>query len=105
MALHSLAEVFSALTNLPVEPRTTPADARRIIRTNIRARFTLIEPVEHHYSAAIAACEKHSLRGGVIYDALLIECARAARCGRIYTFNTRDFLRIAPELSGRIVSP
>jgi hypothetical protein len=33
------------------------------------------------------------------------ECARNAETDRIYTFNTRDFLRLAPDLADRIAAP
>jgi predicted nucleic acid-binding protein len=43
--------------------------------------------------------------GGIVYDALLIECARAVRADRIYTFNRSRFLQLAPDLDDRIMTP
>jgi len=43
--------------------------------------------------------------GGKVYDALLIECARAAACDRIYTFNRTDFERLAPDLQRAVAVP
>jgi hypothetical protein len=51
------------------------------------------------------ACVGRGLGGGKVYDALLIECARISRADRIYTFNLRDFRRLAPDLTDRISAP
>jgi predicted nucleic acid-binding protein len=57
------------------------------------------------YLKAVDSCVRRSLAGGKVYDALLAECARKARCKRLYTFNVEDFRLIAPDLAGVIVSP
>ena len=43
--------------------------------------------------------------GGMIYDALLLACARKAAAKRIYTLNVNDFRQAAPDLSERIMAP
>jgi predicted nucleic acid-binding protein len=43
--------------------------------------------------------------GGLVYDALHLAAATGNRCKRIYTFNLRHFLQIAPELQEVICSP
>jgi predicted nucleic acid-binding protein len=45
------------------------------------------------------------LSGGIIYDALLMSCARKADAERIYTWNERHFRLVAPDLADRIVTP
>ena len=40
-----------------------------------------------------------------MYDALLLECARATDAERIYTFNLGDFRRLAPDLAERMAAP
>jgi predicted nucleic acid-binding protein len=41
----------------------------------------------------------------MIYDALLLACARKAAAERIYTWNERHFKLVAPDLAERIVAP
>jgi predicted nucleic acid-binding protein len=41
----------------------------------------------------------------MIYDALLLACARKANADRIYTWNLRHFRALAPDLAERIVAP
>ena len=42
MGLHSIAEVFAALTRLPVRPRIHPVEAARIITDNILRHFEVV---------------------------------------------------------------
>jgi len=105
ISCHSLAETFSALTSLPLAPRILPAEAEMIIGANIRPHFRAHAVTDGMYERAIQACVRYSLPGGKVYDALLIECARAAVCDRLYTFNVADFRRLAPELADRISAP
>jgi predicted nucleic acid-binding protein len=104
-ARHSLAEVFSALTTMPVRPRISPADAASMIERNITGALKCVSSTATHYARALARCVATGHSGGVIYDALLLECARSCRAERIYTFNTRHFLALAPDLGSRIVAP
>jgi len=39
MGLHSVAELFAALTRLPVQPRIHPVEAARIVTDNILPHF------------------------------------------------------------------
>jgi hypothetical protein len=41
----------------------------------------------------------------MVVDALLLECARKAGLERVYTFNTRHFQALAPELAGIVCAP
>jgi predicted nucleic acid-binding protein len=45
------------------------------------------------------------LPGGIIYDALLMACARKVNSERIYTWNEKHFRMVAPDLANRIVVP
>ena len=105
ISAHSVGEMYSALTNLPLLPRILPAEAERIIRTNVKAHFRCQPVTTAMYEAAIDVCVRQSFAGGKVYDALLLECARKAECKRLYTFNVRDFRRLAPDLADRIVAP
>jgi len=105
ISAHSLAEAFSALTSVPVMPRILPSEARDIVARNFQRHFQLIAVVPEMYARAIETCVGRGLGGGKVYDALLIECARASNADRILTFNVADFRRLAPDLVGRIAAP
>jgi predicted nucleic acid-binding protein len=105
ISAHSLAEVFSALTSVPLVPRILPSEARTIIATNIRRHFQLVALTVEMCEWAVGACVGRGLGTGKVYDALLIECARDSKAERIYTFNLQDFRRLAPDLIDRLVAP
>ncbi|HMP73019.1 MAG TPA: PIN domain-containing protein [Kiritimatiellia bacterium] len=102
---HSLAEVFSALTSIPVQPRITPSEASSMIRQNIQASFKLLCPSTATHEKAVEACVSRGLFGGIVYDALLIETARSGAFDRIYTFNIKHYRSLAPDLIDRIAAP
>ena len=90
---------------LPVQPRILPSEAASIIDANV-IRFFQLEPVTPAmYERAVATCAQRGLPGDKVYDALLIECARAAACDRIYTFIRTDFERLAPDLHRVVAAP
>lgn len=105
MSVHSIAEMYAALTRLPVEPRISPADAARIIVDNILAHFEMVTIGKKNYLETLRMVGEGGWAGAKIYDALLIDCA--ARCGadRIYTFNLADFRNLAPNLEEKICAP
>ena len=57
------------------------------------------------YLEAIDSISARGLAGGIVYDALLLACARKVKADRIYTWNLRHFRAIAPDLAERIVTP
>jgi len=105
ISAHSLAELFSALTSVPVTPRILPSEARAIIATNIQRHFQLVAVTPEMYERALDVCVGRGLGGGKVYDALLLECARQSKADRIYTLNLHDFRRLAPDLMDRITAP
>lgn len=105
ISTHSVAETFSALTSLPLAPRILPLEAQQIVATNVLRHFALVTVSAKMYARAVSACVSRSLGGGAVYDALLLECARVAKSARIYTFNTKDFMALAPDLAARIQAP
>ena len=105
ISAHSAAEIWSVLTRLPVLPRINPAEARLILETNVLKYFNLIVATPDMYAKAVSACVEHCMQGGAVYDALLLECARVSDADRVYTFNLRDFRRLAPDLGARLCAP
>lgn len=102
---HSLAEMFSALTSVPVTPRILPSEARAIVATNVQRHFRFVDVTVAMYERAMEICVGRGLGGGRVYDALLIECARLAEAERMYTFNLQNFRRLAPDLTDRLAAP
>lgn len=105
MSIDSIAEVYAALTRLPVRPRIQPAEAARIITDNILPHFETVPVGKKDYIAALRLVGDGGWSGAKIYDALLIGCAARSGAERIYTFNLVDFQQLAPNLQEKICAP
>jgi len=105
MSVHSIAEMYAALTRLPVQPRIHPAEAARIITDNILPHFEMVPAGKRDYTEALRLVGNGGWGGAKIYDALLIGCATRSGAERIYTFNLMDFRQLAPNLEEKICAP
>ncbi len=103
-SLHSLAETYNTVTNLPVRPLVLPEHVFLFLE-ELPARLTLVGLDETEYISTIRDVVQRKLRGGLIYDALLLACARKWGAKTIYTWNVNHFKEIAPDLGNRIQTP
>jgi predicted nucleic acid-binding protein len=106
MGQHSIAEVFAALTRLPVQPRIHPVEAARIVTENILPYFEVVSLGKEGYLEALNTMASGGWVGAKIYAALLLHCAASCAVERIYTFNLGDFRQLAPAgLQEKICAP
>ena len=103
-AAHSLAEVYSILSGRPLPLKMPPAIAWQIVH-HTSERFKVVTLTTTEYLTAIEALTKLGHSGGMIYDALLLACARKVQATRIYTLNVKHFRQVAPDLADRIFEP
>jgi predicted nucleic acid-binding protein len=103
-ALHSLAEVYSVMSALPVRPVIPPEQVVLFVE-EIRERCTLIALDEAEYAETIRTLAGQGVAGGRVYDALLLRCAAKAKAETIYTWNLKHFQARAPKLAPRIRTP
>ncbi len=101
---HSLAEAYNNLTNKSRGYGIPPADAARIIQHATRD-FNVIALTPTETLQTLDDASLHGIIGAMIYDALLLACARKANAKIIYTSNVKHFRRIAPDLAAIIVEP
>lgn len=106
ISAHSIAEVYAALTRLPVEPRIHPVEAARIVTDNLLPHFEVVLLVKSDYLEAMDVVKDGGWSGAKIYDALLLRCAVESKVDRVYTFNLADFQCLAPlSLRDKICAP
>ena len=104
--MHSIAEVFAALTRLPVRPRIHPTEAARIVTENILPNFQVMPLGQDDYMEALKTMASGGWSGAKIDDALLLGCASRCAVERIYTFHLGDFRQLAPAgLQKKICAP
>jgi predicted nucleic acid-binding protein len=103
-AAHTLAELYASLTGMRPPNRLQP-DRATLIVEQCRTNLECIALTSEEVFQAIQRTAALKLPGGIIYDALLLACARKVQAERIYTWNARHFQMAAPDLAGRIVTP
>lgn len=103
-AAHSLAEVYSAMTRLPVKPIIPPDQALLFVQ-KIVERFTVVALDSDEYFETIQDLAARGLGRSLVYDALIVRSARKAAVEHIFTWDVDDFRRIAPDLAERIRTP
>jgi len=92
--VHVLLESFAVLTRMPV--RLSPADAQRLLEGSF---YETAEIAGLSSGAAWTTIQDLSLRdmgGGIAYDAAIARTAFDAGASVLLTWNTKDFLRVAP---------
>lgn len=101
---HTLAELYSTLTSVPLKPMIAPEQAMLFIK-DVGSRLTLVTLDEAEYFATIERVAERRISGGRVYDALLLQCAEKAKADTIYTWNLKHFQHLAPDIASRIRTP
>ncbi len=105
VAAHTIAELYSVLSTLPVRPRIAPSVARQLIRQSIEASATLVALSPADYRAVVNDLSERGLSGGVVYDALIARAAQKARVDQLVTLDPDDFRRAWPPVKEIVVLP
>ena len=103
-AAHSLAEVFSIMTRLPVKPAVPPEQAWLFV-DDICKRLTIVALHANEYLSTIRALAERGLGRSLVYDALIARSAQKSKADALYTWDVVDFQRIAPQLADRVRTP
>jgi predicted nucleic acid-binding protein len=102
-ALHTVAEVYTTLTGLPVRPRITGPEGVAIVK-QIRERLTLVSLSEQEYVATLESSSP-TVVGNAAYDALIASCAVKAGARILLTWNIKHFMRLGPDVARIVKTP
>ena len=105
MSAHSLAELYTTLTNYPIKPRISPQEVQQLIQQNVLDVFEVITLSKEDYMSFINHLSESGIIGGIIYDALILKAAIKANVDRVITLNEKDFKRVYPDFADKIMSP
>lgn len=105
VSVHSLIEVYSVITRLPLSPKISTDLALKLIKENILNSFKLIDYSSKDYIDLLASLEKDNISGGASYDGLILWAAEESKADRIITLNINDFIRVSPGLVDKIAEP
>lgn len=103
ISVHSLIEIYSILTKLPLSPRINPALALNLIKENILEDFELVTYGKKDYINLLDELSRGNIAGGASYDGLILNAAIKVTADKILTLNVNDFIRVCPQLV-RIIS-
>lgn len=101
---HALAETWSVLTRLPIEPSVSPAVAGLAVE-RLASHLKPRELAGDDYLAAMRRCCEHNLRSGALFDAVHLIAAERSGTDALLTFNAADFERLAAASGPAIVVP
>jgi predicted nucleic acid-binding protein len=104
ISTHTLAEAYSVLTRLPIQPRITPEQAQSII-TDISQHLNRVPLLSDEYLAAIARMAALNLPGGGIFDALIAQAALNAGVDILLTLNPNHFTRLGEAIANLVQVP
>ena len=103
-AAHTLAEVYSTMTALPVKDVIPPEHALLFVQET-RDRFTIVTLSAGEYYKTIEQAAARGMVSGRIYDALLLQCAVKVKAETIYTWNLKHFRAIRLDAADRMRTP
>lgn len=98
---HTVAELYSVLTGLPLPLRVEPSTAVSLIN-DLALEVVPLTPSD--YRDATARLSASGLSGGVIYDMVHLVAAESFGAEQIVTANPRDFERLPTVHAIEIVS-
>jgi predicted nucleic acid-binding protein len=103
-ALHTLGKVYSALTNLPANPRITGANALAMVK-QLPDRLSVVSLNEQEYVSALETAASHNVTGGTTYDALIAQCALKVAADVLFTWNVRHFVMLGSAIQRLVKTP
>lgn len=105
VSAHSLLEVYSVLTTTPFKPKISPTTAKKLIKNNIIHKHAIIESLTpNEYVNLLDSVTSLNLHGGIVFDAIIFECAKKSKTDKIITSNPKDFIRLNIDASIEIIS-
>ena len=104
VSVHSLLEIYSVLTTAPFKPKISPETAKKLIDSNIKKLATIQFLNSKEYFTLIDSLSSLDFKGGIVYDALIFECAKKSGVDKIVTSNAKDFARLNKDKSIEIIS-
>ncbi|MBD2338794.1 PIN domain-containing protein [Calothrix sp. FACHB-156] len=104
ISTHSLAETYSVITRLPIQPRINPQEAQSII-VDISQYLQAVPLLVNEYQAAIAQMVSLNLPGGGIFDALIAQAALKAEVDVLLTLNPNHFSRLGTAIAQVVQVP
>ncbi len=99
---HTVLGIYSVLASAPFKPRITPKIAKQLIDNNIKNIAKIIYLTDKDYFKIIERMSVSNFSGGLVYDAIIVECALISKADEILTLNTKYFLKLTNNIPIKI---
>jgi predicted nucleic acid-binding protein len=83
---HTILEIYSVLTSAPFKPKITPIIAKQLIENNIKKIAKTICLTDEDYFKIVENMSNSNFSGGLVYDAIIVECALKAKVDQIWVY-------------------
>ena len=93
ISTHSLAETYSVLTRMPIQPKVSLTSAEQVILTLVQY-VEVVTLTMSDYQAAIAQLVSLNIPGGAVFDALIAQAAMKVEAEQLFTLNPKHFVRL-----------
>lgn len=103
-AAHTLAETYNTLTSTRRGYGWPSFAAARVVEQTNKI-FTLVSLTTAEMIRVMQTASEQNIAGPIIYDALILSCARKVKANKIYTHNLKHFRQVAPDLAAFITTP
>lgn len=104
ISTHSLAELYSVLTRLPLPTKIGSQQACDGIKNNLNY-FEFIDLDSNDYIKVIETVSQAEITGGGIYDALIAQAALKAKVDILLTLNPKHFTRLGEPIASLVQDP
>ena len=104
VSAHTILEVYSVLTSAPFRPKISAVIAKKLIENNIKAFARIVYLSDKDYFNIVDKMCYSGFKGGIVYDAIIVECALNSKVDEILTLNPKDFSCLTKDSSIRINS-
>ena len=100
---HSLLELYSVLTRLPIRPRLLPHQVRQLVEHSLIGKVEVVGLSAEDYWQLLSWLADQRIVGGRVYDALIAQAGQQAQVEAIITLNPRHFEGLAKGI--RVIAP
>lgn len=104
VASHTLAEFYAHISGQP-RPMLSTVHVLDLITENILPIFEIVSLESDDYQFVLEKLALADIRGGAVYDALIVYAGMKANADQIVSLNQRDFLRVGAAIGANITVP
>ena len=105
VSCHTLAEFYRVMTAIKTAPPLTAIDVNRLINDRILTTLTLVSLGEADYLSCFGRLANAQERGGIVYDAIIVQAALKANVDKLLTLNSSHFIRVWPNHADEVINP